>query len=125
MQSKDDCKDGRIFNGLFLGPKENFCSTTTKYAIIDEHKTFRGFTNVSENLDRKEFFKMFDADNFFAKVPLSWKKGFAYDVIIPPKLRNCNICSKNVYCYICDKFVNQTKEFSADLNELQRKPPND
>ena len=43
-----------------------------KYGVIDEHKTFKGFTKVSDNLDRKEFFKMFKGDKLVAKVPLSW-----------------------------------------------------
>ena len=36
-------------------------------------KCFKGFTNVSDNLDRKEYFKMANGDNLNAKVPLSWK----------------------------------------------------
>ena len=47
-----------------------------KYGGIDEHKTFEGFTNVSNNLDRKEYSKMFEGDKLVAKVPLSWKKKF-------------------------------------------------
>ena len=43
-----------------------------KYGVIDEHKTFKGFTKVSDNLDRKEYFKMFRGDKLVAKVPLSW-----------------------------------------------------
>ena len=74
LQSKNDYKDGGIFYGLFLGPKIKYCLTTNKYGVIDEHKTFKTFSNVSHNLDRKEFFKMADGDNLIAKVPLSWKK---------------------------------------------------
>ena len=39
--------------------------------VIDEHKTFKGFTNVSEKLDRKDLYKIFDGDKLFAKVHLS------------------------------------------------------
>ena len=124
LQRKNDYKDGGIFYGLFLAPKINYCLTINKFGVIDEHKTFQGFTNVSDNLDRKEFFKTFDGDKLVAKVPLSWNKSFSYGVIIPHKLRNCNKCTKDILCDNCDKFVNQNKDFSANLNELKRQPPN-
>ena len=99
--------------------------TINKYGVIDEHKTFKGFTNVSDNLDIKEYFKMLNDDKLTVKVPLSWKKGFSHGVIILHKMRNCNKCSKVVLCDDCDKLVNQRKEFSANLNELKREKPND
>ena len=74
LQGKNDYKDGGIFYGLFLAPKIKYCLTINKYGVIDEHKTFKGFTNVSDNLDRKEYFKMYGGDKLVAKVPLSWKK---------------------------------------------------
>ena len=43
---------------LFLAPKIIYCLTINKICIVDEHKTFKGFTNVSDNLDRKEYFNM-------------------------------------------------------------------
>ena len=46
--------------------------------------------NVSDNLNRKEYFKMANGDNLVAKVPLSWKKSFSQGVVIPHKMRNCN-----------------------------------
>ena len=109
LQGKNDYKDGSIFYGLFLAPKIKYCLTINKYGVIDEHKTFKGFTNVSDNLDRKEYFKMFDGDNLVAKVPLSWKKSFSQGVVIPHKMRNCNKCSKDILCDDCDKLVNQKK----------------
>ena len=69
FQGKNDYKDGGIFDGLFLAPKTKYCPTINKYGVIDEHKTFKGFSNVSDNLDRKEYFKMADGDNLIAKVP--------------------------------------------------------
>ena len=74
LQGKNDYKDGVIFYALFLAPKIKYCLTINKYGVIDEHKTFKGFTNVSNNLDRKEYFKMFGGDKLVSKVPLSWKK---------------------------------------------------
>ena len=67
---KNDYKEGGKFSGLFLATKTKYCLTINKYGVIDEHKTFKGFTNVSDKLDRKEFFEMFAGDNLIAKVPL-------------------------------------------------------
>ena len=125
LQRKNDYKDGGIFYGLFLAPKIKYCLIINKYGVISEKKTFKGFTNVSDKLDRKEYFNMADGDKLIAKVPLSWKKSFSQGVVIPHKMRNCNNCTKDVLCDNCDKLVNQNKEFSANLNELKREKPND
>ena len=106
---------------MFLAPKIKYCLTTNKYGVIDEHKTFKGFTNVSDNLDREEYFKMFEGDKLIAKVPLSWKKSFSQGVEFPHKMRNCNKCTKYILCDDCDKLVNQNKEFSANPDELKLK----
>ena len=110
---------------MFLAPKIKYCLTINKYGVIDEHKTFKGFTNVSENLDRKEYFKMFEGDKLVAKVPLSWKKSFSQGVVIPHKLRYCTECKNDSLCDRCDNLVNQRKEFSANLKEVKRQTPND
>ena len=125
LQRKNDYKDGGFFYGLFLAPKIKYCLTINKYGVIDEHKTFKGFTNVSDNLDRKEYFNMLDGDKLTANVPLSWKKGFFHGWIIPHKMRNCTDSKNDSLCDRCDKLVNQKKEFSAHLNELKREKPND
>ena len=125
LQGKNDYKDGGIFYGLFLAPKIKYCLTINKYGVIDEHKTFKGFTNVSDKLDRKEYFNMADGDKLIAKVPLSWKKSFSQGIVIPHKMRNCNNCTKDILCDDCDKLVNQNKEFLANFNELKREKPND
>ena len=124
LQGENDYEVGGKFYGLFLAPKIKYCLTTNKYGVTNEHKTFKGFTNVSDNLDRKEIFKMLDGDNLTTKVPLSWKNRFSHGVIRPHKMRNCNKCTKDILCDDCDKLVNQKKKFSANLNELKREPPN-
>ena len=124
-QGKNDYGNGGIFYALFLAPKIKYCLTINEYAVINEHKCFKGFTNVSDNLNRKEYFKMGNGDNLVAKVPLSWKKSFSQGVVIPHKMRNCNKCTKDQLCDGCDILVNQRKEFSANLNELKREKPND
>ena len=125
LQGKSEHKGGCTFYGLFLAPKIKYCLTINEYDVIDEHKTFKRFTNVSDILDRKEYFKMFEGDKLVAKVPLSWKKSFTQGDVIPHKMRNCNECSKDILCDDCDKLVNQNKEFSAKLNDLKREGPND
>ena len=86
FQGKNDCKDGHIFYGLFLAPKIKCFLTINKYGVLDEHKTFKGFADVSNNLDRKECFNMADGGNLIAKVPLSWKKCFSQGDVIPHKM---------------------------------------
>ena len=124
LQGKNDYKDGGIFYGLFLAPKINYSLTIIKYGVVDEHKIFKGFTYVSDNLDRKEYFKMYGGDKIFSEVPLSWKRPFNMGVVIPHKLRKCVECKKNIPCENCFKLINQKKEFSVNLNELKREPPN-
>ena len=120
LQGKNDYKDGGKFYGLFLAAKIKYCLTINKYGVIHEHKTFKGFTNVSDNLNRKEFFNMADGDKLIAKVPLSWKKSFSQGVVIPHKMKDCVGCQKDILCVDCDNLINQRKEFSANLNELKR-----
>ena len=123
LQGKNDFKDGGIFYGLFLAPKIKYCFTLIKNGVIDEHKTFKGFINVSDNLDRKQYFKMLHGDKLVQKVLLSWRKSFNMGEVIPHKVRGCNKCAKNNLCDGCDGLVNQNKEFSANVNELKRQPP--
>ena len=40
-------------------------------------------------------------------------------------MKNCSDCTKNILCDNCDELVNQNREFSANLNELKREPPNE
>ena len=74
LQGKNDYKDGGVWYALFLAPKMKYCLIINKYGIIDEKKCFKRFTNVSDHLNRKEYFKTADGDYLIAKVPLSWKK---------------------------------------------------
>ena len=125
LQGKNDSKEGGNWYGLFLAPKIKYCSTIYKFDIIDEHRTFKGFTNVSDNLDRKKYFNMANGGKLIAKVPLSWKKSFGQGVVIPHKMRNCSDCKNDILCDECDKLVNQTKKFSSNLKEMKRQPPDE
>ena len=83
------------------------------------------FSNVSDNLNRKESFNMASGNKLFAKVPLSWKNSLIQRVVIPHKMKNCRECKKDILGDNCDELVNQKKEFSANLNEMKRQPPNE
>ena len=109
----------------FLSTENKIFFTINIYGVIDEHKTFKELTNVSDNLDRKEYINMAKGGKLKAKVPLSWKKSFSQGVIIPHKTRNCSDCATDSLCDTCDKLFNQGKEVSANLNELKREAPDD
>ena len=68
---------------------------------------------------------MASGNKLFAKVSLSWKKSFNQRVVIPHKMKKCRECKKDLLGVNCDKLVNQKKEFSANLNETKRQPPNE
>ena len=107
----------RDFLRTLSNTQKKYCLTTNKYDVFDENKTFKGFTNVSDDLDRKVYFKLFDGDKLIAKVPLPWKKSFFMGVVFLQKMRISNRCIRFALCDGCDKLVNQTKDFSAILNE--------
>ena len=118
LPGKNGYKDGGILYGLFLAPKIMYCSTLNKYGIIDESKTLKMFKNVSDNLNRKEYFKMFNSDKLIAKVPLSWKKSFNMGVVIPHEMRNCGECKEIFYVKFVINWLIR-KKISANLNELK------
>ena len=111
LQGRNDYKDGGICYDLYLAPKIKYSLTLNKYGIIDEQKTFKRFTNVSDNLDRKEYFKMFNGDKLIAKVPLSWKKPFSMDVVIPYKNRKRSECKKMFCVKIVINWLFKIKNF--------------
>ena len=74
LQSKNDYRDSGIFHGLFLAPKTKNCLLSKKFSVIDEDKTFKGFTNVSDILNRREYFKMINGEKLVGKILLSWIK---------------------------------------------------
>ena len=76
LEGKNDYKEGGIWFAFFLAPKIKYYLSVNQYGVTDEHKTFKRFTNVSDNFDRKECLKMYGDDKLVAKVPLSWIKKF-------------------------------------------------
>ena len=60
-----------------------------------------------------------------AILPRSWKKSFENGVIIPTKMRQCNVCKDGILCVRCNNLINENKEFEANLKLLKREKPND
>ena len=58
-----------------------------------------------------------------AILPRSWKKSFENGVIIPTKMRQCNVCKDELLCSNCNNKINENKEFEANLNLLKREAP--
>ena len=81
LQGKNDFREGGIWYGLFLGPQIKYCLTVNEFSSIDGDKTFKGLTNVSDKLDKNEYFNMAGGSKLFARVPLSWKKSFSQGVV--------------------------------------------
>ena len=124
-QGENDYKTGGIFYGLFLAPKIKYCLTIDDYGIIKEHKTFKGFNDSKQLLDRSQYFKMIEGEKISAMLPRSWNKSFDSGIIIPTKMRFCIECDDNKMCVKCKNQVNEKKEFEANLNLLKRKAPNE
>ena len=56
------------------------------YGIISEHKTFTGNSDVTRNLERKEYFEFIEDEKLVTKQALSSKKKqFDIGVTIPSK----------------------------------------
>ena len=123
LQGKNDYKDGGISTESFLYQKIKHCLTIKKFVIIDEQKTFKGFTNLSDNLDKKEYFNKEIVVIYQLKCFYVGKKSFSQGVVIPHKMKNCGDCEKNTLCDEYDKIIKHRKEFSANLNEMKREPP--
>ena len=71
LRGKNDYIIGGVRNALFLAHKRKYCLSTDDYGIISEHKTFKCYSNANRNLDRKEFFKLFDGEKLVTKQALS------------------------------------------------------
>ena len=64
FQGKNDYKTGGIFYGLSLAPKIKYCLTIDDYGIIQEYKTFKGFNDSKQLLDRSQYFKMIEGKKY-------------------------------------------------------------
>ena len=73
-QGKNDYKTGGIFYGLFLAPQIKYCLTIDDYGIIQEHKTFKGFSDSNRLLNRSQYFKMIEGKKSISYVTMILEK---------------------------------------------------
>ena len=123
-QGKNDFKTGGIFYGFFLAPKTKYCLTINELGVIEQYMTFKGFNHSKRILDRSQYFNMLKGKKITAILPRSWKKSFENGVIIPTKMRQCNVCKDGLLCSTCNNQINENEEFEANLNLLKREAPN-
>ena len=90
--------------------------------IVEEQKTFKGFTDSQRLSDRNQHFEMFLGNKNQAKQPISWKKGFDSDNVFPKKWTYCTECKEDSFCSGCDETINQIKELAPSPNEIRRQP---
>ena len=62
-QGKNDYKTGGIFYGFFLAPKIKYCLTINELGVIEQHMTFKGFSDSKRLLDRSQYFNMLKSKN--------------------------------------------------------------
>ena len=93
-QGENDYKTGCFFCGLFLAPKIKYCLTINELGVIEQHMTFKGFNDKKRLLDRSRYFITLEGKKITAMLPRSWKKSFNNGIIIPTKMRRCDICNE-------------------------------
>ena len=57
-------------------------------------------------------------------MPKSWKKWFNNGIVIPGKMRFCNVCNGNIICNTCNIQFNEKEEFETNINLIKRETPN-
>ena len=122
-QGKNDYESGGVFYGLVLALEIKYVLTINEFAVLQEHKTFKGFNDSKRFLDRSQYFKMIEGKKISAMLPRSWKKSLDSGLIIPAKMRFCNECNDLKMCDKCNNQINEIREFEANLNLLKRKAP--
>ena len=102
-QGKNDYGNGGIIYGLFLAPKVKYCITLNDDFILEEHKTFKGYTKQTTPVD--DYLKL-EAGKTIQNITNSpWKKSFEYGIIIPSETL--------------------TKNYNTNSNFLKRKHPDE
>ena len=124
-QGQNNNKTGGIFYGLFLAPKAKYCLTTDDYAIIQQHKTFKGFNDSKRFLDRSQYFNLIEGKKISAMLPKSWRKSFNIRIIKPTIMKQCNECKDGILCTTFKNQYNENKEFEANLNLLKKEAPDE
>ena len=106
-QSKNDYTSGGIFYGLFLAPKLEYVLTIDDFGFIQQHMTFKGFSDSKRLLDRSQYFDMFEGKKKLALLSKSCKNSFINGIIIPAKMRGCDNSRGKILCVTCDNQINE------------------
>ena len=68
---------------------------------MEEHRTFKSFSDSKILLDEK-IFKMIDGEKVKAGLPLGWIKSFSMGVVVLSAKRLCTDCDKDTLCDKCN-----------------------
>ena len=67
--------------------------------LVEEHKTFKGFSDIGRLLDSKKYFDMQEGKKVVGTFPLSWKKSFRNVVLLyHQKLEIVKIVKRYALC---------------------------
>ena len=61
---------------FFLAAEVKYCLTIDECGSIQEHKTFKGFSESKRVVDRSQYFRMLVGVKVIANLPLIWKRSF-------------------------------------------------
>ena len=105
-QGRNDYESGGVFYGLFLAPKLKYCLTNNEFGIKKEHKTFKGFNDSKQLLDRSHYFNMIDGKKISA---ISLKAG-RYQFLVELSYQRkrdfvMNVVKKNIVKGVINKLT--------------------
>ena len=106
---------------MFLAPKIKYCLTINELGIIEQHMTLKGFNDSKRLLDRSQCFNMLEGKKITAMLPRSWKKSFNNGIIIPTKMKRCDICNYKSLCEKCNNQVNEKKRIRSQFKFIKTK----
>ena len=74
---------------MFFEPKIKRCLTIDEHGVLEEHQTFKGFTDSQRLIDRNQCFEMIKGTNIHDKLLISWKNVSDFGIVIPKGGKNC------------------------------------
>jgi hypothetical protein len=120
-QGKNDYNNGGIIFGLYLGPKVKYNLVLYDIGILTEKKTFKGYNK--DSLKSEEFFKLSAGETITKDFKTSWKRSFE-DGVNKNEFKKDDE-GKRIKDENGEYEKNlQEKSFSANINELKRRRPN-
>ena len=123
-QVKIDYESGGVFSGLYFAPKRKYYSIFNKFGIIQQHSTFKGFSDGKRLVNRSQYFDMLKGEKILLLLRRSCeKKSFNNGILLPTKMRRFNECKNGIICDKCNIQVNENKKFEAILTLFKREAP--